>query len=528
MAERKKTTGKFSLSRLVGDNGMLPAVYKGRTRQQNPSSDEQIETKQDVTHNDHDETAKNEVEKNNDNLLEQLLSKYINNIIQKRFDSSKIKFPSTHDETEPQRGFEFVPEKDTEFLNEINVSKTDDPLDSDSDQEMSCYKDEYKYFYAQETIDDEVDNNNNSVHGGDNETTTTKNNEYNESTGGEEPNATSEEEKKITSEKKLYEQEDNKNNSKENVDDKNKNIDNKIPTDFNIILNYHNLVNLFCNEFSCKKCGTTPDVNSFRHSSCGIASTLHFQCETCRSCSAVSTEKTKKEEHTSNNNQVKTKKRGLASYALNLRLVLWSQSFGIGKTAVRQLISFLGLSVHIYSFGSYGKLEEFIGLSEIELCKKIIDASIRFEMARSPTNNLCGRIMLCVTMDAGWSHRGTGKSFNSDVGHHIIIGCRTHNVIALFVMSRSCAKCDNNNEHDDDLCSRNFSGSSKSMEAYGAARNVRWLFENYNCYVQTVVMDDDSSSKCVLKTKLADQEKLAKRKASHSFGQEREKIIKLK
>ena len=114
-------------------------------------------------------------------------------------------------------------------------------------------------------------------------------------------------------------------------------------------------------------------------------------------------------------------------------------------------------------------------------------------------------------MDGGWSHRGSGISYDSNIGHHIIIGCRTLNVIALFVMSRVCIKCDNAKEHNSLFCSKNYTGSSKSMEAFGAARNVKWLYENYNCYVQTIIMDDDTSSKSVLKTSFRDEEENAKK-----------------
>ena len=428
--------------------------------------------------------------------------------MQKRFDATNIKFPSVHDETKPQRGFEFVTEQDANFLNDINTSKVDDPLSSDSDDDTKNYKDESKFFFSYDMID-EADNVNNDLLNK-NEDVNVNTNDNNKKPAEENQN---ERKKKINKNEKKKDDDDvnctNHDNANNENDESTWNI--KTPKDLNVILNYKDLIETICNKFTCKMCGTSPNVDSFEHSSCGIASIVQYQCKTCLSSSTLSSERTKKSNTIKDYINIHDKKRGLASYALNLRMVLWSQSFGLGMTATRQLVSFLGLSKHKYCFGTFGKLEEYIGSQEIILCNKIIHASVIFEMSRSPRNELCQRIMLCVTMDGGWSHRGTGKSFNSDVGFHLIIGCRTHNIIALLVMSRACIKCDKSNEHDNEFCSRNFKGSSKAMEAYGAAHNVKYLFENYNCYVQTVVMDDDSSSKSVLKTKLADQEKLAKK-----------------
>jgi hypothetical protein len=47
-----------------------------------------------------------------------------------------------------------------------------------------------------------------------------------------------------------------------------------------------------------------------------------------------------------------------------------------------------------------------------------------------------------VLIDAGWNNCGSGKSYDSDSGHHITVGNRSGLVVALHHMSRRWAKCE--------------------------------------------------------------------------------------
>jgi hypothetical protein len=64
-------------------------------------------------------------------------------------------------------------------------------------------------------------------------------------------------------------------------------------------------------------------------------------------------------------------------------------------------------------------------------------------------------------------------------------------------MSRPCSKGEST-PHDKQVCSKNYDGGSKGMEAYDAVENVNSLFPN-KCYVKTSVMDDDASTKSMLR-----------------------------
>ena len=161
-------------------------------------------------------------------------------------------------------------------------------------------------------------------------------------------------------------------------------------------------------------------------------------------------------------------------------------------------------------FSRFSEIEEKIGIFEIILSKYIIDENVKEEMTKSMVDEL-GRYLINATMDGGWNHRGSGRAYDSDSCQHVVYGAESKKIIALHTMSRACAKCSNNNTHHPFLCSKNFHGSSKAMEAHGAAVNVNTLFERYNCIVDTIIMDDDSSTKNVLKRKYSDLQEEAKK-----------------
>jgi hypothetical protein len=168
-------------------------------------------------------------------------------------------------------------------------------------------------------------------------------------------------------------------------------------------------------------------------------------------------------------------------------------------------------------------VEGEIGKAEVVLGKDILVTNIENEKSLSE-KDLLGRSKLATNMDGAWNNRGSGKSYNSDSGHHLIVGNRTKKVIACHYMSRRCAKCELQaklaklaaeeeakltqtvpdlpppvvKNHDEDLCPRNYDGSSKGMESNGSFENVIELHTKHNCVLEIIVMDDDSSSENIL------------------------------
>uniref|UniRef100_A0A8W8NYC9 Exonuclease domain-containing protein n=1 Tax=Magallana gigas TaxID=29159 RepID=A0A8W8NYC9_MAGGI len=75
---------------------------------------------------------------------------------------------------------------------------------------------------------------------------------------------------------------------------------------------------------------------------------------------------------------------------------------------------------------------------------------------------------ICVSVDAGWQKRGSGKAYDSMSGHATMIGTRTGKVVGYSVRTKSCRVCShasktgtNPQPHD---CKQNWNGSAKAME----------------------------------------------------------------
>lgn len=48
---------------------------------------------------------------------------------------------------------------------------------------------------------------------------------------------------------------------------------------------------------------------------------------------------------------------------------------------------------------------------------------------------------ICVSVDAGWQKRGSGKAYDSMSGHATMIGTRTGKVVGYSVRTKSCRVC---------------------------------------------------------------------------------------
>jgi hypothetical protein len=96
-----------------------------------------------------------------------------------------------------------------------------------------------------------------------------------------------------------------------------------------------------------------------------------------------------------------------------------------------------------------------------------------------------GCYLFCVSIDAGWNNHGSGKSYNSDSGHHITIGNHSGLVVALYHISKRCSKCEAGEKMgkvvacDASVCARNYHGSSKGMQS------CKHLHQNHNIDVLT-------------------------------------------
>jgi hypothetical protein len=174
---------------------------------------------------------------------------------------------------------------------------------------------------------------------------------------------------------------------------------------------------------------------------------------------------------------------------------------------VHALAGMMDLAVNPVS-NSWVRTKEEINLSQIHLGKAILDENLAAEVEATKQKDnwvtVDGKIGISVQGGSRWDQRKSGRSYNSDSGSHILVGNATMKCVAVEVLSKRCIKCEKGNDHQPFFCPKNYDGSSKGMEATGAIRNVISL-HNQSVFIKTYVMDDDSSTKAILRHSWKDQ-----------------------
>jgi hypothetical protein len=106
-------------------------------------------------------------------------------------------------------------------------------------------------------------------------------------------------------------------------------------------------------------------------------------------------------------------------------------------------------------------------------------------------------VNLSASFDAGWSKRGTGRSYNSNTGHGVLIGKETGKIISYDIKSKVCAVCEYASRKRITVrkhkCYKNWSGSSKAMEPALAVDMMKKV-NNEKHQVKTLIMDNDTTT----------------------------------
>jgi hypothetical protein len=318
-----------------------------------------------------------------------------------------------------------------------------------------------------------------------------------------------------------------------------------------VIIPFDALINFIDTHFVCKKCGSSK--STFQRQTVGIATSLNWFCG-CRAGGSI------KARIRNNNDAIKkeweettwTRLLPTAAYELNVKFVLGLQQCGGGEADSAVHAAMLDVAVSPFKKTWY-KVEEEIGIVEVEVGKKIVDQNIRLEITmtkekqtgivrdrlhgrfpkpprecvpltdpkfvnlqdKKQVNDLfckaCSPVFgdrqeananktgISVQGDCRWDQRKGGRAYNSDSGTHLLVGNESLKTVAVECISRRCSKCERKKVHPFYVCSKNYEGSSKGMEAEGALRNVRLLYEQKEVFIETFVMDDDSSTKSILR-----------------------------
>jgi hypothetical protein len=267
----------------------------------------------------------------------------------------------------------------------------------------------------------------------------------------------------------------------------------------NIILPFDALIRFLDENFVCKYCGKSD--SKVHRSTVGVATSLNWYCA-CRHVASVKAKlRSTMEGYDGYVAEDKAKKLAAKHYDLNVRFLAGVQQFGGGETEAHGLAGMMDLAVNPIS-NSWVRLEEEINLSQIHLGKAVLDENLAAEVEATKAQEDCvtfeGKVGISVQGDSRWDQRKSGRAYNSDSGSHLLVGNATMKCVAVEVMSKRCSKCEKGIVHLPCFCPKNYDGSSKGMEATGAIRNVIRL-NNQSVFLKTYVMDDDSSTKAILR-----------------------------
>jgi hypothetical protein len=280
----------------------------------------------------------------------------------------------------------------------------------------------------------------------------------------------------------------------------------------NIILPLDGLVKFLEENFVCKRCrkclttsvGANGDDEQQRPplglEVFGLACGLNFNCD-CGVNASLRPDLVP-EAH----DKIKTLKKGkpyatrvnCGDFEINRRLCLGLQLCGDGRQDGNIIAGMLKLNVNPMQ-RRWTEIQELLGQAIIRVGEEVLDENLHIECKLSPIG-VDGRHALDVASDTRWDKRGSSRRYDSVSGCSVAFGLRSSLPIGIEAMSTVCIKCTKGTDHNKEVCPKNYEGSSKGMEATGAVRIVRRLFENlkHNCYVAHLVTDDDSSVRKIL------------------------------
>jgi hypothetical protein len=295
----------------------------------------------------------------------------------------------------------------------------------------------------------------------------------------------------------------------------------------NIIVSYDAFVD-FMKSFVCLSCLT--NNYTLTKLTRGIATSITSRCN-CGQKAAIKAKirSTAKSYEKYEANEL-PRLRPSDDYDLNICFMLALHSQGKGKRDAAAFAGMMNLALRPLS-NCWEKMEEELCVSIIAMTTQIVEENLEEEIKLtedkgSVTYHDGGKVGISVQGDARWDQRSSGHKYDSDSGTALICGNLSGKCVGLECMSRRCASCERKeakqknysdfqkiptlaesqyfkSKHPRHLCPRNYVGSSKGMEAKGAFKIVNRINTTTGAFILTYVMDDDSSTKAILRHGLA-------------------------
>jgi hypothetical protein len=238
----------------------------------------------------------------------------------------------------------------------------------------------------------------------------------------------------------------------------------------------------------------------------------------------------------------------MTDYAVNVLYVLGLVACGDGGKEAGRMLGLLGLPNDTTMEGrSFGIIEERTSCVICKLTRDVLHENLEDEVRRSieasgghesdfkfwkqaqenkemPLNP-SNYPKVSGSFDMAWQQRNSGNRYASPSGHALIVGKYSRKPIALCIKSKLCNKCSNWHKkkiiapvpyHE---CTKNHDGSSGSMEPLSCLEMTVFLFNEKQVVLSQICIDDDGSTRSLLKWSNADY---MKNNSSNGHEEQRE------
>ncbi|XP_046394798.1 uncharacterized protein LOC124163262 [Ischnura elegans] len=257
-------------------------------------------------------------------------------------------------------------------------------------------------------------------------------------------------------------------------------------------------VNLLAKQMNCDSClKPLSFANIEGELRRGLASIWTVRCSFCEQLKKVAT-----------STAVHCAKSSYAQYAVNCKAAIACVVSGVGHEQMNRVLATLNIPPVANS--TWKRYERSVGPAVEETaresCQKAVEEEKLLTLTSTPATTLSeespmhgsdgAEVDIIASYDYGWQKRGNGRSYDSKSGHGSVIGYRSKKVLAFDVCTTTCAMCSQGHDKNDHDCRKNWSGSSKAMEPYTAAKLISCNedFLTAGVRVTTLIGDGDSST----------------------------------